>query len=167
FKVDHAAPAVYRFGFSVSDDPPPVGLLDQLPGGNPVPGQDDAGSGRDAPNDVSQAITIEPDVVYEGMSTGLVLDTDDVYHFVGQAGQVFKGLSDGNLGCYFVLDAQGNYTGEDACSFGIALNSGPIVFELPYTGDYYFKVNHLAPAVYRFGFSLSGDAPSVRLLDQV
>ncbi|MBW3583390.1 MAG: hypothetical protein KY455_09860, partial [Euryarchaeota archaeon] len=168
FKVNHVAPALYRFGFSLSGDPPVVRLLDQVPGGNPVPGQDDAGSGRDAPNDVSQAITIEPDVVYEGMSPGFGLDTYDVYHFTGQAGQVFKGLSDGNTGCYSVLDAQGNYSAEkNACSFGIALNTGPIVFELPYTGDYYFKVNHLAPAVYRFGFSLSGDPPVVRSLDQL
>lgn len=127
----------------------------------PVP-QDDAGSGQDAPDAISQAITIQPDTVYDGLSPGPLVDNYDVYHLSGQAGQAFRGWSDGNLGCYYLLDAQGAEVGH-ACSYEHApVNTGPIVATLPATGDYYLKVVHLAPATYRFAYSLAGEPPEVR-----
>lgn len=130
--------------------------------------QDDAGSGRDAPGHPSDAITILPGIRYEGSSTGPGTDDQDHYHLTGEAGQVFEARVDGILGCYYLLDAQGDPLGHSSCAFAHApLYPEPIIAELPYTGDYHLLLAHLAPAVYQFAYNLSGPVPEVRTVHQI
>ncbi|MBW3582044.1 MAG: hypothetical protein KY455_03000 [Euryarchaeota archaeon] len=162
FRVEHLAPADYRFAFAFDGPPPDVRTVSV--DGDPVP-QDDAGSGRDAPDDLTRDIRIRPDIVYEGTSTGRHTDAYDTYYLNGSAGQVFRGWADGNVGCYELIDAQNDSIDAYACSYVHApSNTGPIHVVLPHTGDYFFRVQHSAPAYYRFGFSLDGAEPEVRLV---
>lgn len=136
-----------------------------------VPGYDpshDAGSGRDAPSGTKGALPIHPDTVYTGSSPFSFFDPSDVYHINGTAGQVFQGWADGHTGCYHLLDAAGDEFDDRGCSYaGVpSLNTGPLVIELPYTGDYYFKVvNWGPPPQYKFAYSLDGAPPGVGPLD--
>lgn len=158
-QVDHEAPSYYRFAFSLGGPAPEMGLV---PSNESGAVQDDAGSGRDAPGRISKAITVEPDVVYEGSSPGFPLDLLDVYHLNGTAGQIFESRSHGHEGCYELLDAKGAPLRSD-CGFGrSAFGRVPLSLELPYTGDYYLQVNNDLPAVYRFAFTLNGTLPDVR-----
>lgn len=126
--------------------------------------QDDAGSGRDAPDGRDGAPRIEPGIVYTGIGLGAFADLGDAYVFHGDAGQTFEGWSDGNVGCYTLFAPDETELGT-ACAYGGApINTGPLVVTLPATGDYRFRVAQLAPAQYRFAFGLDAPAPDVRLL---
>ncbi len=129
--------------------------------------QDDAGSGRDAPDAPSKEITIQPGIVYSGAGTGPLTDSRDYYHFTGTAGQLFQGWSDGNTGCYYLHNAQGEEM-DFACSYGgTPINTGPLQVTLPYTGDYYFVVSHVAAGLYEFAFAFDEAPPDVRTLRDV
>lgn len=130
----------------------------------PIP-QNDAGSGRDAPDMISDEVTIFPGIVYEGSTYGPIGDIEDYYHLTGEAGQRLEARTSGNLGCYYLLDKEGNQVGDYSCSYThVPLDVGAVVAVLPYTGDYYLRVAHLAPAVYHFAYNLSGPVPEVRAL---
>lgn len=124
--------------------------------------QDDAGSGGDAGDSFDQAVPIMAGVAYSATGLGPVPDLIDMYRFSANAGDVFRGTSIGNLGCYTLFDAAGTELGNE-CSFGLApiINGAPLTLTLPATGTYYFEVAQLMPAYYEFGVTLNGAAPDV------
>lgn len=155
FQIQHPEDHWYASPTGLARDcPPPDTSI--LPGGDPevLPPQDDAGSGGDAPDSNVRAITILPDVVYEGTLTGFPVDGSDTYHLEGTAGDTFTGWADGTNGCYNLYSDQGEHI-KGACNrpADIPLNPGPLVVELPYTGDFFFSIASITLAEYTFGFT--------------
>ena len=126
--------------------------------------QDDAGSGRDAPDTRDGAFHIAPGVLYEGQ--GLVgEDFADAYLLHADAGQRIEVRVDGSLGCFYV-DAPDGTEMDHECSYANApINTGPLVLVATASGDHALRVAHLAPATYRFGYGLDAPAPSTDLVE--
>lgn len=133
--------------------PPALGL----PGS--VAPQDDAGSGRDAPDVPTGEVVVEPGTWYLGaIGAG---DGSDHYAFEGLAGQAVA-IRMGNSPLCFVslVDDAGNAV---PVSCLISPQGGTVHHAtLPRDGGWHIRVSNLA-AAYRFGFTL--DAPPQGPLD--
>lgn len=121
---------------------------------------DDAGSGRDAPNTPVATVWVQPGVVYAGTRGGTGLDTADHYAFSGVAGQTIHALSWGSLGQLNVLDASGAPLDSRTppATAGYALTA-EYVAKLPTDGTYYLRISYFTADAYRFSFGLDADAP--------
>lgn len=134
---------------------PAVGAL---PVESPLP-QNDAGSGRDAPDAFSAAFWIDPGVVYEGSLVGALVDSADDYAFHVQAGDVVNVHQARAEGCTYVFDAAGTQIGYD-CVVGVR-QLVEWSFVAPSTGTLFFEVLGYEPETYWIGFNLNRDAPLI------
>ena len=125
----------------------------EMPQPSDVP-QDDAGSGRDAPDAPDPAFRVEPRVVYEGLATPLA-DTD-LYAFDGRAGDRVHLAVTGPI-CAMITHADGA-DAESDCQSQEVTNVRAV---LPSDGPWYLRFYDRGE--YRFSFALNG-AASVPLL---
>lgn len=117
--------------------------------------QNDAGSGRDAPNARADDITIVPGVVYDGL---LVpgLDAIDFYAFDARAGQTANVSLTGSPVCAAsIIDPEGRPI---SAGCGIPTTAGLYSAPITRDGTYYIRVSTFASA-YRFAFALDAEAP--------
>lgn len=117
--------------------------------------QDDAGSGRDAPNAPDPSFVIEPGT-YSGTLGVYPLD-DDYYALSGRAGDSFHARVAGVLGCMRLLDEGGSQVAS-TCTGG-TLELVGIATILPADGIYYLWYSYVGnPDPYFFSFALNGRA---------
>ena len=158
-RVAHLAPAAYRFGYAL-DGPAP----DVRPFVAPD-AQDDAGSGRDAPRDLTvDAPLVEPGRVYSAQSTpdwSYLAYDEDAFRFEGAAGQAVEFRVASAFACYTLRDAAGAPMDATRCIRAGVVDEGPGHAILPATGTYYLAVTSMTPGAYRFGFGLDAPAPEL------
>jgi hypothetical protein len=120
--------------------------------------QDDAGSGRDAPNAADPFFRIDPGQTYTGTIEGAGLDEEDWYAFVAPRGATIEGRSSGALGCLRIFDTSGEEL-DAACTAGmVELSRASAV--APSTGTYYLQYSYLEAHAYAFSLNLNSPAPS-------
>ena len=148
YRYDALQPDRYWFSLGLNDDAPAV----------PVSAQDDAGSGRDAPDVPAPFVRVEAGPVYEGILLGLVAfhEAADHYAFDGLAGQAVDVVATGDIACLAFLDS----TGAELASGCITtlLQKVPLRAVLPADGLYYLRYASVQPQHY--WFSLAFDAPA-------
>lgn len=156
-------PTTYGFSIGVNIGAPEPG---DLPSTAAARGNDDAGTGDDAPERTFGAPTIQPGVVYEASLGPMQLVDTDVYAFSASAGQVIRVLARGAYVCVDVVHgATGdviagrcNYAGLDHESIGIF--DDPIQATAPAGGAYYLRFTGMS--TYAFGFGLDSPAPALQ-----
>ena len=123
--------------------------------------QDDAGSGRDAPDGRANDVRIEPGVRYDGTFTGILTDEHDWYAFDGVNGDTVNVAVSAATACFELVSPSGAVLGVDShCSLGYGL-FGTFPATLTATGTWYLHVYYFVPQTYSFGFGRTGPAPSV------
>ncbi len=121
--------------------------------------QDDAGSGRDAPDHPSPEVVVDPGVVYDGQLLGHSIDSADFYAFHGQAGDHVEARAAGAVGCFNIAAGNGTLLAGNCLPAGLASH---VVLQatLPSGGIYYFHHWSRQPDAYQFSFALNGEAPT-------
>ena len=139
-----------------------VAALLPLSGARGVLPQDDAGSGRDAPNQADPMFRIQPGLVYQGTLEGIGVDEDDFYSFTAPEEATIDATASGALGCLAIYDVRLNELGS-TCSAGYALGADVSVIA-PDTGTYYLHYHYFTPDSYTFSIGVSmAPPPSTRL----
>lgn len=139
-------------------------LMSSAGAADPLLPQDDAGSGRDAPDSATPEVSVVPGVVYEGFLGGL--DTADHYAFAADAGDQLQ-FRLTTPGCLDILSPSGQ-SSRSVCYLSSAGREATVGLALEEPGTWFLMVfTFLAePSAYRFSFALDAEAPSVgRLAD--
>jgi hypothetical protein len=125
-----------------------------------APPQNDAGAGRDAPNDVASEVEVRPGVVYRGMVGGTLADLHDFYWFTGAAGDAIHLKASGYAGGVEITDVDGGalITTQRTALYGLAAE---IRLVLPADGIYYIHYENRIPDQYTFSFAIGADAPDL------
>lgn len=144
-------PDRYWFSLGVGDDAPPV----------PAGPQDDAGSGRDAPDEPWPAVPVEAGRVYQATLLGpaQIDDVADHYTFEGHAGQVLDVVASGDLACVAILDAAGATLAESCITW--TFQKDPLRAVLPADGRYYVRYASLWPQPYWFALGVGAPARGI------
>lgn len=124
--------------------------------------QNDAGTGRDAPDVANSTFRINPGVVYDGMIEGILLDDEDWYAFDAPAGARIEVAASGVLGCVSLHDSSGTEL-DFACPTGYLVARAVAV--APASGTYYASYSYLQPDAYRFSVGVGTLAPAPGDLD--
>ncbi|HEX2021783.1 MAG TPA: S8/S53 family peptidase [Candidatus Thermoplasmatota archaeon] len=142
-----------------------VASFPAAPAASPFP-QDDAGSGRDAPDALADDVVLSPDVRYEAIAA-----PDDLHDWyaldAAGPGPLSFSYAPTTYGCLEVTDAAGARIGYRACRGGVAPGGGTVT--LPAAGRYYLHHRLLLSqggvdvedgvARYVFGFAFAGTPP--------
>lgn len=123
---------------------------------------DDAGSGRDAPDSfgesVADPILIESGVVYQGVQTGVPLDSSDFYAFDLVAGDRVEVRVSGVLGCDYVWAPDGTNGADDfSCVVGEQLTR--LVVTATQTGRWHVEYSYFEAQAYRLSIGINERAP--------
>ncbi|MBW3582191.1 MAG: S8 family peptidase [Euryarchaeota archaeon] len=132
----------------------------------PAPGvwpfvQDDARSGRDAPDDLTAEVWISSGVVYRGTSTGaFTADDQDHYAFWGEAGDVVNAKVRGTFDRFAIVDENGTIL-DSAVSFvgWDVLRQTQFSVVLAHSGLYYLHYRALNAEEYAFSIGIDAPAP--------
>jgi hypothetical protein len=126
-------------------------------GSDPAP-QDDAGSGRDAPNARADTVRVSPGVRYTGDAGGS--DTSDWYAFDATAGGNVEVAVLGVDACIYLWAPSGADYVQATCNL---VPNQPSRFTSPITesGTWHLHVIVFAPQTYAFGFGRNGPAPAL------
>ena len=121
--------------------------------------QNDAGSGRDAPNTADAGFRIAPNQVYDGTIEGLFLDEADVYAFDAPAGARIDARVHSGLGCLRLYDRERTQVDVGCAIAGI---EGVVTWFAPYSGTYFVGYGYLQAHPYRFslGVGRAAESPS-------
>lgn len=134
-----------------------------LTAGAPVQGavtpQDDAGSGQDAPDEPVPEVWIVSGESYRGTQEGVPFDRADHYAFEADAGQTINARASGPVGCFDILDEDGEALTGANCALGM-VELSEITITAPYTGTYYFLYTYIEPQVYFFSLGVDEAAPN-------
>jgi hypothetical protein len=127
--------------------------------------QDDAGSGKDAPDTRTATFRIKPGAVYTGMIEGKVGDLEDWYAFTAPAGARIEARAASPVGCVALHDPAGKEL-EGLCSIGFA-ELGEAAAVAKTAGTYYLRYYHrqpdlddTVPHAYRFSLGVGAPAPA-------
>lgn len=147
----------------------PAVLALQTGGAVPVI-DNDAGSGRDAPNSFAASaanpILISSGVVYSGWQTGIPLDSSDFFAFDAVAGDTIQARASGPLGCDYLWAPDGtNDPAHFSCTVGEQLTSLVITANL--TGRWHFQYSYIEAQPYFFSIGVNEPAPHPLGLDAV
>jgi hypothetical protein len=131
------------------------------------PLEDDAGSGQDAPGTPLDLVRVQPGVVYDA-AHGL-LDADDHYAFLAQAGDAVHVRASGEYACVSVVDAAGAALGRGCYPYeGFP---GELRVTIPSEGVWFLRhattwsddlsvlPREAKTSPYRISFALNGEAP--------
>jgi hypothetical protein len=128
-----------------------------LPGARAVLPQDDAGSGRDAPNAADPMFRIQPGRVYDGLLEG-VGDEEDWYAFGAPAGATLNAQATGAIGCLDLVDVGGTELAH-SCSAGYLGIDVSAVAQT--SGTYYLHYSYVGnPDAYSFSLGVDTAPPT-------
>lgn len=119
-------------------------------------GQNDAGSGGDAPNGIADDVRIQPGTAYHGLLLGIPIDDADVYAFGANAGQRIRVVTSGALHCARLYAPNATEMAV-SCATGVVLG-GNIDRVATTSGTWYLEISYLQPEAYGFAFAF-GSAP--------
>lgn len=116
--------------------------------------QDDAGSGRDAPNAADPMFRIDLGTSYSGTLEIVGVDSSDWYAFSAPSGATIEAVATGVFGCIYLYDVSLTQL-DSSCTYGDAL-TGHVTALAPSTGTYYFNYASLQPDSYTFTVGIAG-----------
>jgi subtilisin family serine protease len=127
--------------------------------------QDDAGSGRDAPDKPTASFRIHPHTVYSGVIEGTTVgENDDWYAFEAPANAALQARAASPIGCISLHDRSGAML-DTACATGFA-ELGRAQATSGSAGIYYVRFTYSQPTTkqgppqaYRFSMGIWEDAP--------
>lgn len=120
--------------------------------------QDDAGSGQDAPDNPRAEVWVASGESYTGTQEGILLDAADHYAFNATAGDSIQARASGPVGCFDILDEDGNTLTEAHCTVAMT-ELATISITAPETGTYFLLYEYLEPQEYAFSLGVEEPAP--------
>ena len=125
-----------------------------VPAGALLP-QNDAGSGRDAPNAADPGFRVAPNRVYDGTIDQTSSDRADWYGFHADAGQPVQARIGDTVGCLSLHDPSGV---ELASTCTAAPFDGVLDVTAATTGTYFLQYDYIHPHTYRFSIGVGQPA---------
>jgi hypothetical protein len=119
--------------------------------------QDDAGSGRDAPGQPADDVTIASGESYDGLLEGFPTDTSDHYAFEAEAGDTIEVRANGLLGCAYIKTADGTELAF-SCTVGYTQLT-TLTARADSDGTYYLEYAYVDGHPYLFGLGVGEPAP--------
>jgi hypothetical protein len=124
--------------------------------------QDDAGSGRDAPNAADPTFRVDPGRVYDGLIEGVGTDPGDWYAVVAPAGASITASASGVFGCFRLYDSAGKEV-DFGCPTGGTTATVSTIAET--AGTYYVSYSYIQPDSYRFTVAVDTAAAPVATVE--